>query len=141
MRLKVLAKLPPEDLKSNPSCTWAMWPTLYRDENEPEDDNEHWAVSLLHRHPLRRKNPLNPGESPPDKFHCKLVNREEVLGNKPKAFPEYECDKCGKKVPKAVVEEKIERQRALKDIEPRNDRRGAVLATRRRNLTDPTKES
>ena len=138
MRLIVLAKLPPEDLKSDPSCicTWAVWPTLYRDEDEPGDDNELWMVSLIHRHPLQRENPLNPGESPPDKFHCRLLNREQVMNNKPRAFPEYECVKCGKKVPKNIVEEKIERQRALKGIDPRNDRRGAVLATPKRNLTD-----
>jgi hypothetical protein len=89
----------------------------------------------VHRH---WDNPKNPGNSPPDIFLCGLVNREEAMKNK--AFPEYECNKCGKSAPRNVIQEKLERQRSLRGIDPRNNRRGAVLATRDSNLID-TKES
>jgi len=138
MRWIVLANLPPENLKSDPAFDWAIHPQFCRVEWVNEDDRLIWSVSLLHRH---WNNSLNPDSSSPDMVRCKLSNREQVMNNKPKAFPEYECGKCGKEVPYSMVKEKIERQRSLKGIDPRNDRRGAVLATRRSNLTDPTKES
>jgi hypothetical protein len=134
MRWIVLAKLPPEDLKSDPTFSWAMEATFYQ-VNEEEDERELlWAVSILHRH---WEDPLNP-QSPPDMHRCKLTNREEVQQNN--ARPDYGCDKCGKRVPKNVVQEKMDRQRSLKGIDPRNNRRGAVLATRDSNLIN-TKES
>ena len=134
MRWIVLVKLPLEYLKSDTASNWAMDPTFYRGDWSDED-KLFWTVSLLHLH---WDNPLNPGNSPPDMFHCGLVNRDETLRHG--VFPKFECDKCGKEVPKNVVEEKIERHRSLKGVDPRNNRRGAVLATRVSNLTD-TKES
>ena len=47
-----------------------------------------------------------------------------------KEFPLYECNKCSALAPREAVSAKIERQLSLKGIDPRNDRRGAVLATR-----------
>ena len=138
MRWIVLTKLPPENLKSDPAFDWAIHPQFCRVEWPNEDDRLLWSVSLLHRH---WDNSLNLGNQSSDMVRCTLSNREQVMGNKPRAFPEYECDKCGKEVPKNIVEEKIERQRSLKGVDPRNDRRGAVLATRKSNLTDSTKES
>ncbi len=138
MRWIVLAKLPPENLKSDPAFDWAIHPRFCRVEWVNEESRLLWSVSLSHRH---CDNSLNLGDSSSDMVNCKLSNREQVVNNKPRAFPEYECGKCGKEVPKNIVEEKIERRRSLKGIDPRNDRRGAVLATRRSSLTDPTKES
>ncbi len=138
MRWIVLARLPLENLKSDSNESlippqWALDPMFYRIEEDDEDDR--WSIVLLHRH---WNNPLNQGNSPPDMFPCGIINRDGVLNNKPQAFPEYQCKKCGKEVPKKVVEKKIERQSALRGIDPRNDRRGAVLATRKAN---PQKES
>ncbi len=138
MRWIVLAKLPLEHLNSD--LKWALDPTFYRIEDEDgfqfvEDDKEKWSIGVMHAH---WNNPLNPGNSPPDMFPCGIINRDGVLNNKPQAFPEYQCNKCGKEVPKKVVEKKIEHQSALRGIDPRNDRRGAVLATRKAN---PQKES
>ncbi len=136
MRRTTLSKLPLEDLKSDPNLEWAMNPASGQD----EDGRLFWTISLLHRHWF---NPDNAGSitsfydnSSPPMFLCGLViattNYPERL-DKNRAFPEYECDKCGKKVPKNVVMEKLERHKALKGVDPRNDRRGAVLATRDRN--------
>jgi hypothetical protein len=135
MRWIVLNKLDPEDLKSDPKFDWALDPTFYHDERE---DRDFWAVSILHRHWGTRRFEKQ-SASPPDMFRCGLINREDAL--KDRAFPEYECDKCGKKVPKEMVEEKIGRQRSLRGVDPRNNRRGAVLATRESNLILDTKES
>jgi hypothetical protein len=134
MRWTVLSELPLEDLKSDPDFDWAIHPQFCRIEWEESEDElqQRWTVSLWHRH----RN--NPGKSPSDMFRCGLVNREEAF--REDGFPEYECDKCGKKAPKNVVEEKIDRQSSLKGVDPRNDRRGAVLATRESNLII-TKES
>ncbi len=132
MRWNVLASLPPEDLKSDPDLAWAIRPQFCRVEWD-EKDRLLWSISLFHR---------QCGSSyPPDMVLCRLTNREGVRNNKPRAFPEYECGKCGKEAPKIVVKEKMARLKSLRGIDPRNDRRGAVLATRKSNLTDPTKES
>jgi hypothetical protein len=135
MRWIVLADLPKEDLKSDPDFDWAMHPQFCRIEWEDEDEELKvlWTVGLLHRH----WNTPDNRTSPPDMFRCGLINRSEVTNN---AFPEHECDKCGKSVPKNIVEQKIDRIKSLKGVDPRNDRRGAVLATRDSNLID-TKES
>ncbi len=130
MRWIVLAELPQENLKSDPDSGWALHPQFCRIKWEENV----WTVSLLHRH---WDNPDNPGNSPPDVSRCELVNQECAENN---GFPEYECDKCGKKAPKNIVEQKIDRLISLKGVDPRNDRRGAVLATRDRNLKI-TKES
>lgn len=135
MRWVVLSKLEPEDLKSDPKFAWAMVPTFYHDEEE--EDRLLWMVSLLHRHWGTRRFEKQSAD-PPDMFRCGLLNREEAM--RIQAFPEYGCDKCGKKVPSEVVAEKIERQHSLKGVDPRNDRRGAVLATRESNSIT-TKES
>ncbi len=140
MRWIELAKLPLEDLKSDPEFSWALDPRFFRIEETTKNDKEAWSVSVYHRHWSTTK---NPGNSPPDMFRCGLVNREEALtteGLAGRAFPEYECDKCGKSVPKNMVEEKMERLRSLKGVDPRNDRRGAVLATRK-SSSITTKES
>jgi hypothetical protein len=130
MRWIVLADLPKEDLKCNPDFEWALHPQFCRIEWEDEEEElqERWTVGLLHRHWGT--------SSPPDMFRCGIVNREQWTDG----FPEYACDKCGKEVPKNVVEEKIDRVTSVKGVDPRNDRRGAVLATRESNLII-TKES
>jgi hypothetical protein len=143
MRWIVLNKLDPEDLKSDPDYTWALHPQFCRIEWEDGEEKlqERWVVSLLHRHwggSDDTESLYEDCKSPPDMFRCGLTNRDDAL--KKGGFPEYACDKCGKKVPKGMVEEKIERQRSLTGVDPRNNRRGAVLATREANLTD-TKES
>ncbi len=141
MRWIVLNTLDPENLKSDPQFDWALVPTFYKVNDEGDEEELLWAVSLYHRHWGTSDDTESLYEdcnSPPDMFRCGLVNREDVQKNN--ARPEYECDKCGKKVPKKMIEEKIERQRSLRGVDPRNNRRGAVLATRESNLID-TKES
>ncbi len=140
MRWIELAKLELEDLNSDTDFSWALEPKFFRIEETGKDDKEAWSVSVYHRHWSTTKNPSN---SPPHLFRCGLVNREEALTTEAlttDAFPEYECDKCGKSVPRNMVEEKMERLRSLKGVDPRNDRRGAVLATRE-NSSITTKES
>jgi hypothetical protein len=143
MRWIVLSELPHEDLKSDPTFDWAIRPQFCRIEweNDEEELELRWTVSLMHRHwgsSDDTESLYEDSKSPPDMFRCGISNREDVTQRG--EFPEYACDKCGKKVPKNVVEEKLDRLRSLKGVDPRNDRRGAVLATREANLLD-TKES
>lgn len=142
MRWIVLAELPPEDLKSDPESSWAIRPQFCRIEweNGEEELELRWTTSIMHRHWGTSDDTeclCEDSSSPPDMFRCGLQNPEDAPFLL--KFPEYECDKCGKEVPKNIVEQKIDRQSSLKGVDPRNNRRGAVLATRNSNLID-TKE-
>jgi hypothetical protein len=131
MRWIVLAEQPHEYMDCDPSYNWAMRPSFHREEGgaEENDGRVFWMVALYHCH----WDVNNPGDSP-DMVRCGLINREETMKNLEAA--EYECDKCSKSAPKAVIEEKFKRQSSLKGTDPRNDRRGAVLATRESNLIE-----
>lgn len=61
--------------------------------------------------------------------HCGLVNRDEFKAG---AVPEYECNKCAAEAPKEVIDEKILAASRYKGYDPRNNRRAAVLATKRK---------
>jgi hypothetical protein len=121
MRWIMLADRPSEDLNFDPVSEWAIHPQFYRVEESDKDDRLLWTVSLMHKC-------SGTTNTPPGVFRCGLQNREDAM--RKDAFPEYACDKCGKKSPKNIVEQKIDRQTSLKGIDPRNNRRGAVLATR-----------
>lgn len=58
-----------------------------------------------------------------------LINREEFLAGK---MPKYECNHCEEPAPDFIVEEKLLAQGKYKGYDPRNNRRAAVLATKRK---------
>lgn len=133
MRWTELVRLPVENIESDPLYNWALDPRYFRIEEDSGYDTLRWSVTVLHRHwdngvgdPDR-----DPSNFPPKAYPCKLENRDEVF--KHDAFPAYRCAKCGERVPNRVVVAVVERRKALKGVDPRNDRRGAVLATRKAN--------
>lgn len=96
--------------------TWALRPVFWVPSDKPKDRVQ-VVVHLYHTHTT--------GEQEA----CGLTNRDEFRGGE---FPEYECNKCAAEAPREVIEEKLLAVSRYKGYDPRNDRRAAVLATKRK---------
>ena len=97
---------------------WALQPVFTVPRDKPKDKVQ-VTIHLYHTHTEGKQE------------HCGLVNRDEFLGRE-KAFPEYECNKCAAPAPRDVIEEKLLAASRYEGYDPRNDRRAAVLATKRK---------
>jgi hypothetical protein len=95
---------------------WALQPVFTVPRDKPKDRVQ-VTVHLYHTHTAGKQE------------HCGLVNREEFLSGE---FPEYECNKCAAEAPREVIEEKLLAVSRYKGYDPRNNRRAAVLATKRK---------
>lgn len=121
MRFISIAKLPREPVGEE----WALTPNLMLNE---ETEEESWSVFLTHRH--------NVDGIGLKWFGCHLVeDAGRHFALRPSLFSEidWECSACEQIVPKNIAQAKRNRQRSLRGTDPRNDRRGAVLATREKH--------
>lgn len=98
---------------------WSLQARFMKDDGIEENGRTFWAVYVFHGH-----------HSNPDATnweHCGRTNRDELIE------PKYECNKCGIRIPTDMVRLKIKRLQELHGTDPLNDRRGAVLATRKKH--------
>ncbi len=113
MRWTVLVELTPESVGD-----WTLHPKFTKEEGLDEQERVFWTVGLTHKHGSALE-------------HCSVVNKEDV--HRWNATPEYECGKCGQRAPNSVVIAKANRLVRLRGTDPRNDRRGAILATQKKH--------
>lgn len=101
---------------------WLLRP-VYSVPRDAPKDRPKVTIQLFHTACLKK------GRKPE---YCGLVNR----GKFPRmidgfgAMPSYECNSCGEKAPRNVVEKKLLAVSRYEGYDPRNNRRAAVLATK-----------
>ncbi len=98
---------------------WLLRPVFSVPRDEP-DHRPKVTIHLFHTACLKK------GKKP---VHCGLVNRDEFKAG---AMPAYECNSCAEEAPRVVIEEKLLAVSRFKGYDPRNNRRAAVLATKRK---------
>ena len=117
----VLVESPPESVWKD----WTLHPRFIKDSSSssstdgPRGGRVFWAVGLTHKHGSKLE-------------HCGVVEKENANSG---FFGKYECSKCGQRAPIDVVSAKHKKLESLKGTDPRIDRRGAILATRKKLST------
>jgi hypothetical protein len=108
--MKIIAELDFENLDAE----WSIRPVIWVD----KDDKPAVIIQLFHACPTDKK-----------LENCGLVNRDEFLAGE---MPQYDCNHCEVSAPDFIVEEKLLAHDKYRGYDPRNNRRAAVLATKRK---------